>query len=150
MSSDLWDNEIDFLPIVVGFHLDAEMHDRPRASRLIEAVRRWQHAYCDEPICRPVVVTDALYFTSETLARGGVISFGRPSVNALSASLAEQLPVVHSRGGRIVIQADLNGSIPRLCLWGEGRRRSDEILDRLIDVELDEFLRAMAARAALI
>jgi len=146
LTTDSWSEEVELLPIVVGIHLDAEMYDRPRALRIVEAIRRWQHAYCDEPICRPVVMTDALYLSSEGLQRGAVISLGPARVNALTAGLAERLPVVFSQGGRMVVQADWSSGPPRLCLWADAEHEGARIIDRLIDVELDEFLEAVAAR----
>lgn len=133
------------LPIVVGIHLDAEIHDRPLALRLADAIRRWQDAYCDESICRPLVISDALYMSDETLHRVPVISLGHGRVNALSAALIERLPVVHSRHGCLAIQADLMGEPARLCAWAVRECDGIAVLDRLIDVELDDFLESVAA-----
>ncbi len=150
-TSDPWrEEEIDLLPIVVGIHLDAEVHDRPLALRLVDAIRRWQHAYCDGPICRPTVVTDALYLGDESLQHGPVISLGNSRVNALSAGLVERLPVVYSKHGRIAIQSDPLGEPVRLCVWSSHHDDGVEALDRLIDVELDDFLESVAAAAPAI
>lgn len=133
------------LPIVVGIHLEAEIADRPLARRIVEAVRRWQHLYCDEPVCRPVVISDALYLTSDELQRGAVISLGDPRVNAVSAALAERLPVVYSGRGRVVIQGEWSDPPARLCVWARSRRENAAAVDRLVDYELDTFLEALAA-----
>lgn len=150
MTESWRDGEIDLLPIVVGIHLDAEVYDRPLALRLVDAIRRWQHAYCDSPICRPTVVSDALYLSDESMQRLPVISLGHARVNALSAALIERLPVVYSRHGRLAIQSDLMGEPTRLCAWAAHREDGIEAVDRLIDVELDDFLESVAAAAPAI
>lgn len=144
------DSEIELLPIVVGIRLDAEVYDRPLAMRLVDAIHRWQHAYCDEPICRPTVISDALYLSDESLQRRAVISLGHARVNALSAALVERLPVVYSRHGRLAIQSDLKAEPARLCAWSSHREDGIEAVDRLIDVELDDFLESVAAAAPAI
>lgn len=149
-SEVLCDERPDLLPIVVGIHLDAELYDRPLASRLAEAIRRWQHAYCDGPICRPLVVSDALYLSSDDLQRGPVISLGHARVNALSAGLVERLPVIFTQRGRVAIQADLAGEPVQLCAWAANECDGIEAVDRLIDVELDDFLESLAAAAPAI
>ncbi len=148
LTSDLaTDEQPDLLPIVVGIHLDAELNDRPLAGRLTDAIRRWQNAYCDGPICRPVVVTDALYLSDDELQRGPVISLGHARVNALSAGLVERLPVIYSLRSRVAIQADLAAEPLRLCVWAVHECDGMDAVDRLIDVELDDFLESLAATA---
>lgn len=144
-TADAWLEEVEILPIVVGIHIDAEIADRPLARRIVEAVRRWQHLYCDEAICRPVVISDALYLTTDELQRSAVISLGHPRVNAVSAALAERLPVVYSGRGRVVIQGEWNDAPARLCLWAESPREHAAAVDRLVDYELDSFLEAVAS-----
>ena len=143
----LGDERPGLLPIVVGIHLDAELYDRPLASRLTDAIRHWQHAYCDGPICRPVVVSDALYLSSDDLQCRPVISLGHARVNALSAGLVERLPVIFTQRGRVAIQADLAADPVCLCAWAVHECDGADAVDRLIDFELDDFLESLAAAA---
>ena len=101
--------------LVTGTSVTAEERDRPIAYRLkAEIDRRGAgHAYR-----RAVVVGDAWYLASQLLQANPTIAIGGPGVNGVTGELTAILPTIHAREDRIFVQADLEGEVKRVALWG--------------------------------
>jgi len=101
--------------LVTGSSLTAEERDRPRAHRLkAEIDRRGAgHAYR-----RAVVVGDAWYLQNQLLQFNPTIAIGGPGVNGVTGEFTGILPTVYAREDRIFVQADLEGEVKRVALWG--------------------------------
>lgn len=136
------------LPIVVGMHLNAELTDRTPARRLARAIDHWQDNFCDDTVLVPVVMTDAWFLNTSDLHRQPTISVGHPTVNALSTSLIDSLPVADGVNREYAVHLDLNSHPLRACLWGAQPDDTVEAMDRFIDGYMDEFLGVAISRAA--
>ena len=119
--------------IVTGVQLNAELGDRPLAYRIEREVKarltELLPAEADDdgaadpdrprqPRLAPVVVSDVYYLNSDDAQRGPTISVGGPGVNAVSASLAEQLPTPVAIENTLVVQMDLEVADVRCAVWG--------------------------------
>src|SRR4051794_26331545 len=110
--------------IVTGVQLNAELGDRPLAYRLEKEVRKALRATLGAkpkggpPRLSPVVVSDVFYFNSDDVQGRPAISVGGPGMNALSASLANDLPTVAAVENELVVQMDLEFADLRCAVWG--------------------------------
>ena len=101
--------------LVTGTSPSAEDRDRPLAYRLkAEIDRRGAgHAYR-----RAVVVADDWYLEHRTFHLNPTITIGGPGANGVTGELTGMLPTVYSRENRVFVQADLDGEVKRVALWG--------------------------------
>ena len=120
--------EIDpecLLPIVTGVQLNAELGDRPLAYRIEAEMKRRLAELLPPPgpaggppALVPVVVSDVFYLNSEPLRGRPTLSIGGPGVNAVSASLVNDLPAAVAIENVLVVQMDLEMNDPRCAVWG--------------------------------
>jgi hypothetical protein len=104
--------------IVTGSDIPAEMNDRPLAYVLKAEIDRlgqgtsWRGA---------VVVSDHWFAEHRIFHLCSTIVVGGPGVNALAASLVEELPVIVRIDDRTFVQGDWTGETKRVSLWGADR-----------------------------
>lgn len=140
---DSLDRELDIdraIAVVVGVHHLAEVGDRPTAQGLARQL---------EPLARSLggecmVLSDVWYLNSPAWRSRPTISLGGPEVNALTASLADQLPSVHVVDGEYMIQMDLDGTEALATCWGVSPSRTA----RAVSIFCDRYTRTFADRLA--
>jgi hypothetical protein len=132
------------LLIVVGAHLRAEAADRPLAYDLREQIDRWLSKQVEREAQRPLVLVccDIWYVNQDVLHRHPLICLGEPSVNALSAHLANRLTPALVRDQKLTIQLDPQFNDLRVCLWGVNSDLTSEALALFESRYLDAFLHA--------
>lgn len=126
------------LPVVVGAHPEAERHDRPRARRLADALRR----RLDDDALEPLVLTDLWYLNDRELRLRPTLAVGRPEVNAAVAALARDIPTRLVVDGRYRIQLDPEGIDPHACIWGATGEDEDAAVSIFIEKYLDAWTRS--------
>lgn len=128
----------ELLPIVVGMHLEAELHDRPLAQRVHDAI-----VAAGAP-GMPIVCCDAWYLNDQSLRLRPTLTIGRPEVNAATAALASRLPTRLLIDERYRIQLDPEGIDVRACVWGVDALNTLHAVDAFIETCLDEWLAGAA------
>ncbi len=126
--------------IVTGTEIPAEMNDRPQAYRLkMEIDRRG----AGRPFRNAVVVSDAWYAQNRIFHLCPVIAIGGPGVNALAASLANDLPMLAKEADRVFVQGSWDGEQKRASLWGMDRAATAQAVDVFVrDGHCEAFLSA--------
>ena len=144
--------------IVTGVQLNAELGDRPLAYRIERAVKdRLAELLPEDPAglaepprqprLAPVVVSDVYYLNSDDAQRGPTISVGGPGVNAVSASLAEQLPTPVAIENTLVVQMDLEMEDARCAVWGMNHLDTVRAVDLFIAKGyLETFVKGVVAK----
>jgi hypothetical protein len=113
--------------IVTGSDIRAEERDRPLAYRLKQEIDPRGDGH---PFRRAVVVGDEWFLSHRIFHLNPVIAVGGPGVNGLSRQLADELPTLWERPDAAFIQADLEGDVKRIALWGSdaaGTREAVEV-----------------------
>ncbi len=134
--------------IVVGAHLRAELADRPAAYMLQREAIGWLNTRlgperADDPHPLHVVVcSDLWYLNNDSLRRRPTISIGGPTVNALSAYLADKIPSAYAVEGKLLVQFDLEMHDLAACCWGIDAERTAEAVKAFSDRYLDDFMEA--------
>lgn len=132
--------------IVVGAHLSAELYDRPIAYRLREQLMRAVEKSLDSKLDPGsiVVLSDLWFLNRDELRSQPFITVGGPTVNALTASLADKLPSIFAIDGQLITQMDADGEVPIAACWGTGpaetARACDEFMARGLELFLDAIL----------
>jgi hypothetical protein len=122
--------------VVVGHGILPEEEDRPIAYELKRAVNG--RAAGSEGRAG-VVVTDVWVINNELGEFFPAIAIGGPGVNAFTAQIYEDLPVVFTRDQRVFIQMANEGK--RAALWGMDQAGTREALDVFVnDGLLERFL----------
>src|SRR3954447_12705730 len=121
------DVQIDrLIPIVTGIQLRAELGDRPLAYHVEREIREFLEAHLPQrqpgelPQLAPVVVSDVYYLNNDDLQTRPTVAIGGPGLNALSATLVEELPTALAIDETLVIQMNLDASAdepPRCAVW---------------------------------
>ena len=135
------------LLIVVGAHLQAELHDRPLAYRLLDAMQEQLHHQTggtDWPVT-PMVCTDVWYLNNRELQRRPAVSIGGPGVNALSAYLHPKLPTALAVEDQLVIQLDVEMVELRCAIWGIDAGHSNSAAELFQKKYLPDYIRAVLA-----
>jgi hypothetical protein len=132
--------------LVIGTSPNAEERDRPLATRLkAEIDRRGAgHAYR-----RAVVVGDEWYLEHRTFHHNPTIAIGGPGANGVTEEFTGMLPTVYSREERVFVQAELEGELKRVALWGADAAATAEAVevfgnDGLLDGLLERIWRFRA------
>ena len=100
--------------IVTGIQLRAELGDRPLAYRLEREVRDFLDRHLPKrppgqpPQLAPVVVSDVFYLNNDAVQTRPTIAIGGPGMNALTATLVEELPTALALDETLVIQMHLD------------------------------------------
>lgn len=124
--------------IVTGVQLTAELGDRPLAYRIERELRDRLAELLPPPLpgepprLSPVVVSDVYYLNNEDAQKGPTISIGGPGMNALSASLVEQLPTPVAIENTLVVQMDLEMNDLRCAIWGMNHLDTVRAVDTFI------------------
>ena len=115
--------------IVTGSDLPAEMNDRPIAYALkAEIDRRGGTA----PYRGAVVVSDRWYAENRIFHLCATIAIGGPGVNALAASLMEELPALIGRDERVFVQGEWAGDAKRVSCWGMDRLATAQAVEAFV------------------
>ena len=129
------------VPIVVGAHIRAELGDRFSALALAELVDAELQARALD--LRSVVCTDLWYLNDDRLRSRPTISVGEPSLNALTAFLADKLPDVFSVRDELIVQMDLKGEGRLACCWGSDAEATRRAIDVFCERYLEHFVRSI-------
>ena len=147
--------EIDRLIwIVTGIQVHAELGDRPLAYKMEAEVKRRLRdrlaapADGEMPLLAPAVISDVFYMNDEEAQTRPFISIGGPGVNALAASLTEELPTPVAIENALVVQMDLEMKDQRVSVWGMNHLETVRAVELFIakgylDAFLDGVLRDM-------
>jgi hypothetical protein len=123
--------------LVVGYGILPEEEDRPIAYAIKDAVNTRGKG---SESCAGVVVTDMWILNQEMAELFPAIAVGGPGVNAFTAQIYEELPVVVARGEQLFIQMD-EARGKRAALWGMDIRSTREAADVFVrEGFLDRFL----------
>lgn len=112
------------IAIVTGIQLTAELGDRPLAYRVEQHVREHLAAALPKPEpgelprLAPAVVSDVYYLNNDEIQTRPTIAIGGPGMNALSATLVDELPTALAIENTLVIQMDLEFHDVRCAVWG--------------------------------
>ena len=115
--------------IVTGSGEGAIERDRPLALWLqAEIGRRGEgHTYR-----RAVVTDDAWYLESGALHQHPTIAIGGPGVNEVSQELAPLLQTVFNDDEKSFVQADFEGELKRVALWGADAASTSAAVDAFV------------------
>jgi hypothetical protein len=132
--------------LVIGTSPNAEARDRPLADRIkAEIDRRGAgHAYR-----RAVVVGDEWYLEHRTFHHNPTITIGGPGANGVTEEYTAMLPTVYVAEERVFVQAELEGEVKRVALWGADAAATAEAVevfgnDGLLDGLLERIWRFRA------
>lgn len=138
--------------IVVGVQLRAELGDRPLAYRIEQEVRSRLEALLGKPPeaqpprLAPVVISDVYYLNNDEIQTRPTISVGGPAMNALSATLVDQLPTAVAIEKTLVIQMDVEMTDPRCAVWGMDHLDTVRAVDLFVGKYLDTFVGGVVSR----
>jgi len=125
--------------LVVGYGILPEEEDRPIAYEVRQAINERGKG---KESCAGVVVSDLWILNQEMAELFPAIAVGAPGVNAFTAQIYEDLPVVFTRDEQVFIQME-QGRGKRAALWGMDNRTTreasvvfvrDGFLDRFLDL----------------
>ncbi len=153
------DHPSHILAIVVGAHLHAEIHDRPTACHLCDALKakitqsnamHIASAHGDPANhtarLEPVVMTDLWYLNQDWLRAQPTISIGHPQVNALGAYLADKLPSIFTIDNELLVQFDPELIDPIASCWGENAQLTAQATSIFLEKHADRFLDAAQSK----
>ena len=140
--------------IVTGIQVNAELGDRPLAYRMEAEVKRRLRdrlgapAEGEPPLLAPAVISDVFYMNDDEAQTRPVVSIGGPGVNALAASLTDELPTPVAIEDALVVQMDLEMKDQRVSIWGMNHLETVRAVELFIakgylDTFLDGVLRDM-------
>jgi len=125
--------------VVTGIEVPAEMHDRPLAYQLKAEIDRRGDG---KPFRGAVVVSDTWFVQNRLFHLCPVVAVGGPGVNALAATLAQDLPMLVRREDRVFIQGRWDGEEKRASLWGMDRAATAQAVQAFVEEGYcDAFLR---------
>ncbi len=125
--------------VVTGIEVAAEMNDRPLAYRLKAEIDRRGEG---KPFRGAVVVSDAWFAQNRLFHLCAAVAIGGPGVNALAASLADELPMLVRRDDRVFVQGRWDGEEKRASLWGMDRTATAQAVQAFLEEgHCDRFLR---------
>jgi hypothetical protein len=130
----------DTVLVVTGTEIPAEMNDRPLAYRLKAEIDR---RGAGKSFRGAVVVSDAWYLQNRIFHLCPAVAVGGPGVNALAASLVDDLPMLVRRNDRVFVQGKWDGDEKRASLWGVDRVATAQAVEAfLAEGFCDAFLAA--------
>ena len=126
--------------VVTGIEVPAEMNDRPLAYQLKAEIDRRGGG---KPFRGAVVVSDAWFAQNRLFHLCPAVAIGGPGVNALAASLVDDLPMLVRRDDRVFVQGRWDGEEKRASLWGMDRAATAQAVRAFIEEgHCDAFLRS--------
>ncbi len=129
------------LLIVVGAHLRAEVVHRPIAYALRDTILARLKAM-EISGFHPVVCSDVWYLNTEELLSRPTISIGGPELNALTAFIADKLPMASVVDEQYVVQLDVQFAELLAACWGQQPESTARACDVFIEKYLDGYLSA--------
>ena len=139
-------NESNQIFIVTGSVPDAELHDRPEAYRVREAVGRLVAAVFPDRDWHPVVCADLWYLNQDHLRARPAISVGPPQSNAFAAFLADRLPSLRVVDGRWIVQGQPDFDPTLASCWGATPHMTSLAVGVFLTEYAESFLDAIEAR----
>ena len=144
------------IAIVTGIQLKAELGDRPLAYRVEQEVRDHLAAALPKsgpgelPRLAPAVVTDVFYLNNDEIQTRPTIAIGGPGMNALSATLVDELPTALAIENTLVIQMDLEMNDTRCAVWGMNHLDTVRAVETFIAKGyLDAFLKGVVEKSSI-
>lgn len=126
--------------VITGIDVPAELHDRPLAYQLKAEIDRRGDG---KPFRGAVVVSDAWFAQNRLFHLCPAVAIGGPGVNALAASLVEDLPMLVRRDDRVFVQGRWDGEEKRASLWGmDHAATAQAVLAFVEEGHCDAFLRS--------
>ncbi len=123
--------------LVVGYGILPEEEDRPIAYELKRLINSRGQGTENRSA---VVVTDMWLLNQEMAGFFPALALGGPGVNAFTAQIYEELPVVFTRDQQLFIQMNPEGG-KRAAIWGMDHRSTRDAVDVFVkDGFLDRFL----------
>ena len=123
--------------LVVGYGILPEEEDRPIAYELKQAINERGKGKDSRA---GVVVSDIWMLNQEMAELFPAIALGAPGVNAFTAQIYEDLPVVFTRDEQVFVQMQQQRG-KRAALWGMDNRSTREAAEVFVrDGFLDRFL----------
>jgi hypothetical protein len=116
----------DTILIVTGTEIPAEMNDRPLAYGLKAEIDR---RGVGKSFRGAVVVSDSWFAQNRIFHLCPAVAVGGPGVNALAASLVEELPMLVKRDDRVFVQGKWDGEEKRASLWGMDRTATAQAVE---------------------
>jgi len=139
--------------IVTGIQLTAELGDRALAYKIEREIKAKLETLLpppapgEPPRLVPAVVSDVYYLNSDDAQAGPTISVGGPGVNAVSASLADQLPPAVTIQDTLVVQMDVEMEDHRCAVWGMNHLDTVRAVDLFIAKGyLEAFVKGVVAK----
>ena len=91
---------------------------------------------------RGVTVVDDWYLDNGVLRQNPAIAIGGPGANAVTQAYVADLSTLYNEGERIFVQADLDGDVKRVSLWGADAASTAAAVDAfVVHGFLDDLLR---------
>ena len=91
---------------------------------------------------RAVLVVDDWYLDHGVLQQNPTIAIGGPGANAVTQAYVADLTTLYSESERIFVQADLEGDVKRVNLWGaDGASTASAVDAFVVHGFLDDLLR---------
>ncbi len=91
---------------------------------------------------RGVTVVDDWYLDNGVLQHNPTIAIGGPGANALTQAYVGELATIFSENERVFVQADLDGDVKRVNLWGTDAASTAAAVDAfVVHGYLDDLLR---------
>ena len=115
--------------LVTGTNETAVARDRPLALHLQREIdnRGGGHTYR-----RAIVVGDEPYLERPQLHGNPTISIGGPGSNGVAQQFAGELPTLWQENERVFVQADLEGELKRVALWGADAASTAAAVDAFV------------------
>lgn len=91
---------------------------------------------------RGVIVVDDWYLDHGVLQQNPTIAIGGPGANAVTQAYVADLTTVYTEQERVFVQADLEGDVKRVSLWGADAASTASAVDAfVVHGFLDDLLR---------
>lgn len=132
----------DTILIVCGSEIVPEEKDRPLAYRIKEAIAPWG----DNEYQKAVVVSDCWYLENEIFQICSTILVGGPGVNAATAELYQEIPMIWTHQKQAFVQMQVEDR-NRAAIWGMNQSGTEIALNYFINEQLAEFLSRSWKRA---
>jgi hypothetical protein len=116
--------------VITGIEVPAELFDRPLAYQLKAEIDRRGDG---KPFRNAVVVSDAWFAENRLFHLCPAVAIGGPGVNALAASLVEDLPMLVRRDDRVFVQGRWDGEEKRASLWGMDRAATAQAVRAFVE-----------------
>ena len=141
--------------VVVGAHPRAELFDREVATQLrsdlaAAMAEAWSQIGAQStPAPEVIVLTDLWRLNDAALAHLPQIAVGHPSVNALTAFLAEKIPPAFVIDGELAVQFDAAQPEAVAACWGTTHTGTRRAVEEFRSRYLERFAVAAARELAL-